>query len=183
MLRLEGDGLAQGVDPLVHALAGDAEDEIEVDIVKSRIAQDGMAAEGLVLGMHAAQSLQQAGVPALHAHADTVDAQFAQARGFFQRDGGGVHLDGELLETGEIHALTEAGDEVVELRGRERGGGASAKENGARLEPVAPDFRLAEHRIEEGAGLIPITCLLVKTAIRTHLRTEWNVRVEMFDHG
>ncbi len=44
-------------------------------------------------------------------------------------------------------------------------------------------IRFGQDRIEKAPGLIAITRFLVKAAIRTHLRAEWNVDVEVCDHS
>ena len=70
-------------------------------------------------GVDAAEGFQDRVVPGLHAHADAVYAEGTEGARFFQRDGGGVDLEGPLGKRGEVEAVAKAAQQGFELRDRE----------------------------------------------------------------
>lgn len=66
-------------------------------------------------------------IPRLNAEADACDADFAQKVCFIGAQGGGVCLEGPLLEVGEVDPFGEFLEEVAKLFDAE-GSGSSATE-------------------------------------------------------
>lgn len=74
VFALELEGFVQGGLPNLHALAGDGEHEIDIEVVESGLAQGVVGAEDHVAAVDAAQPVEELFVERLHAHGNAVDA-------------------------------------------------------------------------------------------------------------
>src|ERR671939_164670 len=94
-----------------------------------------------------------------------------QQPGFIVGHGGRVHFEGPLAQGRKVKFAVQAGEKVIELLERERGGSAAAKED--RLAPQFHVFiyelKFTKKRVKERLRLIPIRGFFVKTAIRADL--------------
>ena len=190
MLGAERDRPFQRRQPLCARLAGDAEDEVEVDVLAAGLAQDFIRTPRLLRGVHTTESQQERRLPALHAHRNPIDAEREQSARFFERDGRRIHLQCPFFEDREIKARAQAAEQVFELCGRERAGRAAAEEDRPwtqhppaffRREPGRLRIQLCEHSVEKRAGFVAVARLFVERAIRTHLWAKRNVHVKVLD--
>ena len=178
---IEAEGLLEGGVPLLEGLAGDSEDEVEVDVFESGFPKDGKGSEGLFGGVDPSEAFKEGGVPGLNTHADAVDAECAEGLGFFQGDGGGVHFEGPFLDFGEIEGLVEAFEEVGELFGAEGAGGAAAEEEGVGLKQFAVGVGFFEDGVEEVLGFVAIAGFFVEAAVGANFGAEGDVDIEVTD--
>ena len=183
VIGIERDRALERVAPLCERLAGDAEDEVEIDVRYAGLAQDEIGALRLGGGVNTAERPEQFLVPRLHAHADAIDTEIEQNAGLLERNGRGIHLERPFGHAREIDSRPQPAEQELELRRAQGARGAAAEKNGARSQHRCVGFRLAQHGVEEGARAMAVAGFLVEAAVRTHLRAEGNMRVEMLDHG
>ena len=96
VLGLEGEGLAQVTSKVGGALAGDAVDQVERDVVKLGITQSVHGAPDVVRGRAALEHGQQVQAEALCAHGHAVDPAVREPPGQVRREGFRVRFDRHL---------------------------------------------------------------------------------------
>ena len=81
MLRPERDRLGEIALEVVDALARDAVDQVERDVVEARVAERADRAADVVGARLALERLEQVGLEALRSERDAVDTVLAEQRG------------------------------------------------------------------------------------------------------
>jgi len=127
VVGLEGEGLGEGVFPVNEGLAGDGEDEVEIDLEGAGFAEKVDGLDGLHGGVFAAEDFELRAEKGLDAEGDAGDAEVLVEVGGAGGEGGGVCFEGDFLDGGEVEGFAEAGEETLEVGGGEHGGGAAAE--------------------------------------------------------
>ena len=177
MLRAERDRLCKIEAEIGGALAWDAVDEIERDVVESGITQmvergpDGLGA-GLPL-----EHGQQLGLEALGAERDARDPSVAEKSRQLRRDRLRVRLDGDL--SGRRERREQAG-ELARLRERRR---PAPEEDRLDLgsQDAALQLELCQERVDVGAVALASADQRDEVAVSAAVGAERQVHVEMPD--
>jgi uncharacterized protein (DUF362 family) len=183
MLGPDSESLLQGCPPLFATLSGNAENEVQVDIIKAGLAKNLIAPFRLTSGVDTPECGKQPVIPALHSHAHAIDAEFAKHCRLLAGYRRWVHFHREFFEIGDIDSLPKTANQIPQLRGRKCGRGPSAEEYRPGLHARGAARRFDQDHVKKTAGLVPVTRFLVKAAIWAHLRTEGNVDVEVRYHS
>ena len=175
MLRREADRLGEVAFEVGGALARDAVDEVERDVVESGITENVDGASDVVRSGNALEHAEQPRLERLRAERDAVDAVAAQEQRELGRDRLGVRLDGRLRrgrqrreETLERARLGEAWRTAPEEHGVERG-----------REQSALELELGEQRIDVWGVLVPTADGGDEVAVPAAVRAERQVDVEV----
>ena len=133
MVGLEVNDVAERLHPLLARLVGQAEHEVDRDIVKARAARERDGLLRLPVVVRAAERLELGVVVRLHADGDTVEARAAQPRQHGKRHGVGVGLQRDLSVAADVEAAVDLGKNFREPAGAEERRRAAAKIDGIDL--------------------------------------------------
>ena len=154
MGRSQGGQTAQGVPPLVQGLAGEAVDEVQVDVVKSCLADSPEGRNGLVGVVATAQQVKQVVIQGLHPDTDTVYALGQQAGGLSgNHQVPGVGLDGNFRVGAEGKVLADGLHNPVQKTVGKVGGRTTAEEDGVDgrvVQGPRPRGKLGQQGVQEG---------------------------------
>ena len=123
MLGLERDRLREVALEVGHALAGNAVDQVERDVVEAGFPQRRHGGADVLRARAPLERLEQVRLEALRAERDAVDPVLAEQRGEAGRDGLGVGLDRRL------GGVRQAGEQARERGGLGDGRRAAAEED------------------------------------------------------
>lgn len=102
VIGLEEEGLGEGVFPVDEGLAGDGEDEVEIDFEIGGFAEEVDGLNGLHGGVLAAEGFELRAHEGLDTEGDASDAEvLVEVRGAAGK-GGGVCFEGDFLDGGEV---------------------------------------------------------------------------------
>ncbi len=167
-------------------LRGDAEDQVEVHVLETRLAQDLVRPPRLLRAVDAAEHGEELRLPRLHAHAHAVDPERRRSTAFSSETVAGfisrVHSVSSLRSSRARRPVRRYSSCGVEsalgvpppkkiVRGR----------NGGRTAALLVEFE--QDGVEETAGFVAVGRFLVEAAIRTNLRAERDVHVEVPHRG
>ncbi len=150
-IAVSGDAVRTNVDDLVQrgVEAGDrlqrqAVDQVDADGLELCVAGGLDQLAGLLLGLDAIDGDLHLLVEILHAEAQAVEAQLAQAVDLLGRDGARVHFQRELVVVAVIHVerLMQARHQVGQLLAGEIGGCATAEVQLSELARTVEQFAL-----------------------------------------
>ena len=175
MLRPERDRLSEVAREILGALARDAVDQVERDIVEARLAERGHRAADIVGAGPTFERLEQVALKALRSERDPVDTVFAKHLGQSRRHRLRICLDGRLRGT------RKGGEKPGERRGLRERGRAAAEEDRVDLvrEHVALELQLGEQRVDVAAVLAVVARDCDEVAVAAAVRAERQVDVEV----
>ena len=178
VLRLERDRLGEVALEVGRALARNAVDEVERDVVEAGLPQCRHRGAHVLGARTPLERLEQVRLEALGAERDTVDAVLAEQRGQAGRDGLGVGLDGRL------RGSWQAGEETRQRGGLGDGGSAPAEEDRVDVpEQIALELELGEERVHIRAVLARVADDRDEVAVAAPVRAERQVHVEVAGAG
>ena len=175
MLRLERDRLGEIELEVGDALAGDAIDEVEREVVKAGAAQGADGSADVVRACAPLERLEQVRLEALRAERDAVDALLAEQCCQGRRERLRICLDGRL------GGGRKRGEQPRERRGLREGGRAATEEDGLDLirEQTALQLQFPEQRVDVAAVVAVVAGDGDEVAVAAAVRTEREVDVEV----
>lgn len=181
VIGLEGEGLGEGVFPIEEGLAGDGEDEVEIDLERGCFAKEVDGGDGLHGGVLAAEGFEVWSKEGLHAEGDAGDAEVLVELGGAGGESGGVGFEGDFLNGGEVEDLAEAGEETSKVSGRKHGGGAAAEVDGFERGKVflSGEAGFGKEGFDEGSEVGFSGCVLVERAVGADAMAERDVEIKM----
>ena len=145
MLRLQGEHLLHRVLPAVHVLLRQAVDQIQAQVFQLGRPGGLHRLAGLLKGMGPVEALQLAVVGGLHPQGDAVDPRPAQGLEGLEIHTVRVALHGDLRVLGQIKALGDQPEQLLQALRPIKAGGSAAKIHRVHLPPPG-----------EGGGLLHV---------------------------
>ena len=175
VLRLERDRLGEVSLEIGDALAGNAVDQVEGDVVEACAAERPDRAADVVGARLPLERLEQVRLEALRAERDAIDPVFAQQRGELGRDRLRIGLDSRL------HRAGKSGQESRERRRLREGRRAAAEEDRLDLarEQAALELELRQQRVDVAAVLAVVSGDGDEVAVAAAVGAERQVDVEV----
>jgi hypothetical protein len=173
----QGGGLGQSVAPDFEGLAGDGEHQVEVQIIKARLAEKVERVAGHAASVNAPEAVEQSFIERLHSQGDAVDAGGAEQFRLFEGDGGRVAFHGPLGHPGQGEPLQGAEDSLPLAEVKERGG-AAAEEDRARLQAGTDPLQFTAERAHVTVDQLPAGRLGVEGAVEALAHAEGHVDIE-----
>ena len=178
---LEGEGLGEGVFPIEEGLAGNGEDEVDIDLEVGGFAEEVDGGDGLHRGVFAAEGFEVLSKEGLHAKRDAGDAEVLIELGGAGGESGGVGFEGDFLDVGKVEGFAEAGEEPGEVGGREHRGGPATEVDGFDRGKVflCGEAGFGEEGVDESAKVGFAGGVFVEGAIGADAVAKGDVEVEM----
>src|SRR6266478_6288230 len=125
-IRGEFENLIHGVGESDCRLEGKAVNQIDVDAIKAKIARGEEQVARHLVRLDAVHRLLHVGMEVLNAHAETVEAEFAQRFEMLATGYTGVDFDPNLTVGVEMEMFFRECEEILDLLGCQVGGSAAA---------------------------------------------------------
>ena len=179
VVGLEGDHLAQLLEPLLRLLPRDPEYEIETQGFETHLTRQ---PEGPHRPLHIVGPVQEAKsvlVEGLHTQAQPLHSKLQEEGQLLLAGTLWVGLAAVLLDLAQIYSLGQALQESPQEGRRDVSGRATAQEDGLGLEVLTPKLQFTQYRLDDGL----LQSILdpregVEVTVPTLDDTEWNVSIQ-----
>ena len=144
VVGLEVDDVAQRLHPLLAALAGQTEHQIDRHVRKSRAPRQRHRLLRLLVGVRTTQRLELLVEVGLHADGDAVKARAAQTRKLRERDGVGIRLQRNFRVAADLEPAVQLREDAHQTARAEERRRAAAEVDGVHDIPRRAGRRLAD---------------------------------------